>query len=128
MGKPANWVAATFSFYFGQTGAGLCLMFLYVLAHGGTIGNIIIGLVLGAFVVMCIVGLGLMTCLSLDPQRERHVAASVPAFLLFYLTVHIAVSGPPGPGLLGGMVFAALAHLLVVWLLWHRAEEGLEAA
>ncbi len=127
MGKPANLMAATFSFYFGQAGAGLCLMFVYVLVHGGAMRNLMVGLVTGGLVVMCIVGLGLMTGLSLGPQRERYIVASVPAFVLLYVTGHIGVGGPPGPGLFGGMVFAALAHLLMVWLLWPHDEEGPEA-
>ncbi len=122
--KALHWVSATFGFYFAQAGAGLGLFFIYVLAHRGAIPNIFVGMMLALFVVMIIAGLALMTCLglALNSSRYLYALASVPAFGLLYLTVHVLLSGPPGAWLFGGMAFAALSHLLLVWLMWGHTD------
>ncbi len=128
MGRPANWVATIFNFYLAQSGAGLSLVFLYVLVHSGALSSLIVAIILGAFVVLIIAGLGLMTCLNLDPDQAQQVLACAPAFALFYLTVHLLLGRPPDVMMFAAMVFAALAHLLMVGLFWHRAHDGLQAA
>jgi hypothetical protein len=117
-----------FSFYFAQCGTGLTLFFAFLLLHNPPMAGIMTTLTVPVLVLMILTGFGLMTCMSIDPQRPRYMLTCVPAFGLFYLSVHVALGGPPEPKLFAGMVAAALAHLLAVWLLWHRSEPAMEIA
>jgi len=122
--KVLHWISATFGFYFAQAGAGLGLFFIYVLAHRGAIPNIFVAMMLALFVVMIIAGLALMTCLGLALNGSRHLytLASVPAFGLLYLTVHVLLAGPPEPIVFAAIAFAALAHLLLIWVMWGHTD------
>jgi len=97
-----------------------------VLTRGGATGDVIVSVCLGIIVMLTLVALGLMTALSVSPHGQMYMLAAAGAFLLYYVTVHIALGGAPSPGLFAGTVGSALAHLVLVWLLWHHAAQDLE--
>jgi len=115
-----------FSFYFAQAGSGLTIFFFYVLTRGGAMDSAIVSICLGIIVMLTLVALGLMTALSVSPHGQMYMLAAAGAFVLYYVTVHIALGGAPSPGLFAGTVGSALAHLVLVWLLWHHAAQDLE--
>ncbi len=115
-----------FSFYFAQTGSGLSIFFFYVLARGDVTSNIIVSVCLGIIVMVTLAAFGLMTALSVNPHGPLYMLAAGGAFVLYYITVHVALGGAPGPGLFGGTVGSALLHLVLVWVLWQHAAEDLE--
>ena len=123
-----NWLPATFSFYFAQTGAGLTIFFLYILIRNGAASNPLVALVLGLFVAIIIVGLALMTRLALSMLAPHYMITAAPAFVLYYVTVHVALASPPTALIFGCIVATALVHLVLVWVLWTRVGEELELA
>lgn len=118
-------MSALFSFYFAQCGAGLTLFFAYVMVRHQKLFAIPSALVVSALAMLIVIGLGLMTCMSIDPQRPLYMLVCVPAFGLYYLTAHVALGGPPELKLFLGIIGAALVHLLAVGLLWQRSEPAM---